>query len=197
MARLPYLSYEDAPPQVREVLDGYPPHVRSRHIFGILGQATEAFEPMIKYGRALVTKSEIAPQLRELTTLRVARLTPGADYIWIEHLPIAAALGITEDQIAAVADGDGFAQSPALSEDERLVIRFTDQIVRDATPDDPTWSAMSERFSPREIVELMLSVGHFMTFARIHATIHVDLEDDAERPAVDPAFFGARDAPSA
>jgi 4-carboxymuconolactone decarboxylase len=189
VARLPYLSYEDAPPPVRAVLDRYPPHIRNRHIFGILSHAHEAFEPMIRYGRALTTQSELSPQLRELAVLRVAHLTPGADYIWVEHGPVARALGLTEEQIAAVA---GAAVS-TLGDDEQLVVRFTDQVVRDAAPDDATWAAMSARFSPREIVELMLSIGHFMTFGRIHATVRVDLEDDAERPALDPAFFGAKD----
>jgi alkylhydroperoxidase family enzyme len=190
VARLPYLTYDDAPAQVREVLDGYPPHIRDRHIFGILSHARDAFAPMIKYGRALATQSEVAPALRELAVLRVAHVTPGAHYIWVEHVPIALALGLSQQQIDALAAND----LEALGEDERLVARFTDELVRDAAPDDATWDAMAARFSPREIVELMLSIGHFMTFSRIHATVRIELEDDAERPPVDTALFGGKGA---
>jgi alkylhydroperoxidase family enzyme len=192
MARLPYLTYDEAPAQVREVLDKYPPQIRSRRIFGILGHATDAFAAMTGYGRALATKSQVAPALRELAVLRVARLTPGADYIWVEHVPIALALGLTQQQIDALAAGD----LDALGADESLVARFTDGVVRDAAPDDATWEAMTARFSPREILELMLSIGHFMTFARIHATIRVELEDDAERPPVDTSLFGGTGGPA-
>jgi alkylhydroperoxidase family enzyme len=189
MARLPYLRYEDAPPAVREVLDGYPPHIRSRNIFGILSHAHEAFGPMIRYGRALVTASEFPPSLREVAVLRVSHLTPGSRYIWIEHIPVAEALGVSTETIAAI-ESDAL---HALGPDEQLVVRFTDEIVRDATASDATWTAMTSRFSPREIMELIFSVGHFMTFARVHATVHVDLEtDNAERPPIDRRFFGDR-----
>jgi alkylhydroperoxidase family enzyme len=192
MARLPYLSYDDAPQAVREVLDAYPPQIRSRHVFGILSHAHEAFGPMIRYGRALVTKSELDPALREIAILRVSHLTPGSRYIWVEHSPVAEALGVPKDQIEALATDD----LGALDDDARLVVRFTDQFVRDATPDDETWRALEVRFSPRELLELMMSVGHFMTFCRIHATVRIELEDDATRPPVDRAFFGRPDPES-
>lgn len=188
MARLPYLPYDDAPDSVREVLDGYPPHIRSRHIFGILSHAHDAFGPMIRYGRALVTQSELPAQLREIAILRVSHLTPGSQYLWVEHTPIARALGVAQDQIDALASDD----LAALGDDGRLVARFTDQVVVNATPDDATWDQMTARFSPRQIIELMLSIGHFMTFSRIHATVRVELEDDEQRPPIDTAFFGAR-----
>jgi 4-carboxymuconolactone decarboxylase len=188
MARLPYLRYDDAPDAVREVLDGYPPHIRDRHIFGILGHAHDAFGPMIRYGRSLVTQSELPAHLREIAVLRVSHLTPGARYLWVEHVPIALALGVGQDQVDALASDD----LAVLGDDERLVARFTDQVVRDATPDDATWEQMTARFSPRQIVELMLAIGHFMTFSRIHATVRVELEDDRERPPVDTTFFGAK-----
>jgi 4-carboxymuconolactone decarboxylase len=188
MARLPYLRYEDAPDAVREVLDGYPPHIRGRHIFGILGHAHDAFGPMIRYGRALVTQSELPGHLREVAVLRVSHRTPGSQYLWVEHAPVARALGVAQSHIDALAADD----LAILGDDEQLVTRFTDQLVLDAKPDDATWEQMTARFSPRQIIELMLCIGHFMTFSRIHATVQVELEDDADRPPVDPAFFGAR-----
>jgi 4-carboxymuconolactone decarboxylase len=188
MARLPYLRYDDAPDAVRQVLDGYPPHIRDRRIFGILGHAHDAFGPMIRYGRSLVTQSELPAHLRELAVLRVSQLTPGAQYLWVEHVPIALALGVAQDHVDALASDD----LAVLDEEERLVTRFTDQLVLDAKPDDATWGQMTALFSPRQIVELMLSIGHFMTFSRIHATVQIELEDDQERPPIDAAFFGAK-----
>ncbi len=193
MARLPYLRYTDAPPAVREVLDRYPEPIRGRNIFGILAHAHNAFGPMMAYGRALTTQSEIDPQLRELAVLRVARLTPGATYIWVEHAPIGLALGLSQDKIDGLASD--LPSAAVFGPDELLVLRFTDQFVRAATPDDETWEAAVERFTPRELLELMMTVGHFMTFARIHATVRIDLEDAGARPPVDPGFFGARVLP--
>jgi 4-carboxymuconolactone decarboxylase len=188
MVRLPYLAYEDAPPAVREVLDRYPSHIRGRRIFGILSHASDAFAPMIAYGRALATSSELPARLREIAVLRVSYLSPGSRYIWVEHLTIAQAVGVS----ASVCEAIETNALDDLDPDDQLVIRFTDEIVRDATASDSTWAAISKRFTPREILELMLSIGHFMTFARIHATIHIELESNQQdAPAIDRAFFGA------
>jgi alkylhydroperoxidase family enzyme len=192
LARLPYLRYDDASETVREVLAAYPPHVRTKNVWGILGYAEDALVPMIQYGRALATRTTIAPPLRELAVLRVSRLTPGSEYIWTEHVPIALALGIDQDQIDAVAADDPDAE--VLGGDGALVIRFTDQFVRVGAVDDETWSAMAARFSPREIVELIMATGHFMMFARLHATVQTDLESGGEGGPVDTAFFGAKPA---
>jgi 4-carboxymuconolactone decarboxylase len=56
------------------------------------------------------------------------------------------------------------------------VVRFTTQLVRDAAPDDDTFAAMTARFSPREIIHLLLLIGQYMMLARIMATSQIDLE---------------------
>jgi 4-carboxymuconolactone decarboxylase len=56
--------------------------------------------------------------------------------------------------------------------------------VRDATPSDATFAAMSERFSAQEIVELLLIIGQYMGLARVMATAQVDLDEP-----IGPAFI--------
>lgn len=187
MARLPYLRYEDAADNVRAALQVYPPAVRSKNVWGILAHAEGALVPMIEYGRALVTRTELPAPLRECAVLRVAWLTPGSDYIWTEHVPIARALGLSDPQIEALADADP--DEATLGADGALVVRFTDQFYRDAAVDEATWSALTTRFSPREIVELVMATGHFMMFARLHAVVRTDLDPTDGRP-IDRALFG-------
>jgi alkylhydroperoxidase family enzyme len=189
MARLPYLRYDDAPDHIRAALEAYPEHVRAKNVWGVLSHAEGVLLPMIEYGRALATRTEIPAALRECAVMRVAWLTPGTDYIWNEHVPIARALGLDDKQIAALSAEQ---PDPAdLGADAALVVRFTDQFYADATADDDVWAAMTARFTPREIVELIMATGHFMMFARLHATVGTDLDDDAGAPPPDPAFFGA------
>ena len=129
-----------------------------------------------------------------LAVIRVAQLTPGADYTWAEHVPIALLLGIEQHQVDALAAGRLGPET--LGDDASLVVAFTDQIVRDAQPDDATWDAMTARFSPREIVELMLAIGHFMMIGRIHATARTDLDTEQDRLPVDAEFYGDRSSDS-
>ncbi len=112
--------------------------------------------------------------LRELAILRVARLTPGAQYEWAQHVPILLAVGGSPAQVAALEADD--VEADVLGEDGRLVVRFTTQVVLDATPDDATFAAMSARFTPAQITQLLLVIGQYMMVGRVMATAQLEVD---------------------
>jgi alkylhydroperoxidase family enzyme len=170
VARLPYVDPENAPESVKDVFErGVPP----LNIFKLLAHADTVFRPWLRFGAAVLTEMELDPVLRELAILRVAAITPGAEYEWVQHESIARAVGATDEQIDGARSGTG------LDGDADLVIRFTDQVVRDAAPDDATFREMSDRFSSRGIIELLLAIGQYMMLARIMATAQIDVEPPA------------------
>src|SRR3954464_5146376 len=126
MARLPYVDPDAASPDVREALERVPP----LNIFRMTAQADSAFVPWLRWAGVLLSKLELDPLLRELAILRVARLTPHAEYEWVQHVPIAEAVGATADQVAALERDD--AQAACFSDSERAVLRFTTEVLRDA-----------------------------------------------------------------
>src|SRR3954471_8334486 len=170
MARLPYVDPATASDSVREALEAVPP----LNVFRMVAHAETAFRPWLRFGAALLAEAELDALLRELAILRVARLTPGADYEWVQHVPIALGCGASEEQIAALATGD--VEAECFSADQRIVMRFTTEVVRDATPAEATWAAASGRFSPRELIELLLTIGQYMTLGRIMATTRIDID---------------------
>jgi alkylhydroperoxidase family enzyme len=170
MARLPYLDPADAEPQVAKALARVP----QLGIFRMAANAQGAFIPWLRFGAACLDGDEFDGALRELAILRVARMTPGAEYEWVQHVPIALAVGATQEQIDAIERDEP--EAPALGEDGRLVVRFTTEVVRDAAPSEATFAAMAERFTPREIVHLLMAIGQYMLVARIMATSQIDLE---------------------
>lgn len=141
------------------------------NIFKLVAHAETAFQPWLRFGAALLRDLELDPRLRELAILRVAALTPGAEYEWVQHEAIALEVGVSPGEVEAARTGRG------LVGDGALVARFTDEVVRDATPGDVTFAAMEERFSSREIVELLLVIGQYMMLARVMATAHIDLDE--------------------
>jgi len=170
VARLPYIDPENAPEQVKDVFErGVPP----LNIFKLLAHAETVFRPWLRFGAAVLTEMELDPVLRELAILRVAAITPGAEYEWVQHESIARAVGATDEQIEGARTGAG------LDGDADLVIRFTDQVVRDAAPDEATFREMTDRFSSRGIIELLLAIGQYMMLARIMATAQIDVEPPA------------------
>ncbi len=174
MARLPYVDREQAPEAVRAALERAP----DLNIFRLMANAETAFVPWLRFGAALLVELELDPLLRELAILRVAALTPGAEYEWVQHEAIARAVGAGDAQVEGARTGEG------LEGDDELVVRFTEQVVRDARPDEAMFARASERFSPRELVELLLVIGQYMMVARVMATAEIDLDPPAGAPAL-------------
>jgi 4-carboxymuconolactone decarboxylase len=155
---------------VRSALERLPPLA----VFRVLANAQGAFVNWLSFGADCLNGELFDPVLRELAILRVARLTPGAGYEWAQHVPILLAVGGTAAQVDALETDDTKAE--VLGEDGRLVVRFTTQVVLDATPDESTFDSMNARFTPAEIVQLLLVIGQYMMLGRVMATAQLEVD---------------------
>ncbi|MGZ8667531.1 MAG: carboxymuconolactone decarboxylase family protein [Solirubrobacterales bacterium] len=147
------------------------------NIFRMLAHADTAFRPWLRWGAALLGQLELDPVLRELAILRVARLTPGAEYEWVQHVPIFEAVGGRSEQVAALERDEDEAE--CFSDEEQAVIAFTTEVVRDARAGDRSFAAVSGFLAPREIVELLMVIGNYMLVARVMATAELEIDPPA------------------
>jgi alkylhydroperoxidase family enzyme len=170
MVRIQPLREADAEPRVRAALERLP----KLAIFATVANAQGSFVNWLRFGGDCLDARWFDPVLRELAILRVARMTPGAEYEWAQHVPILLAVGGTQEQVAALEADE--LDGEALGEEGRLIVRFTTQVVRDATPDEETFAAMSARFEPGQIVQLLLVIGQYMTVARVMATAQIEVD---------------------
>jgi 4-carboxymuconolactone decarboxylase len=170
MARIAPLEISDAEPAVRAALERLPPLA----VFSTVANAQGAFVNWLRFGGDCLDARWFDPVLRELAILRVSRLTPGAEYEWAQHVPILLAVGGSDAQVAALAADE--LEADALGDDGRLVVRFTTQVVRDATPDEETFERMSARFTPAQITHLLLVIGQYMMVARVMATAQLEVD---------------------
>jgi 4-carboxymuconolactone decarboxylase len=181
MARLPYVDPAGATEPVRDALGRVPP----LNIFRMMANAETAFRPWLRWGATLLGDLELDPLLRELSILRVARLTPQADYEWIQHVPIAKAVGASDEQVAALERDDP--EASCFSDGERVVLRFTTEVVRDAQASDTALEELARILSPREIVELLMVIGQYMMVARVMATTRMEIDEPAGPGALSAA----------
>ncbi len=173
MARLPYVDPATASPGVRETLERLPAPLK---IFFMMAHAQTNLRPLLRLGTSILTEQKLSAAVRELAILRVARLSP-AEYEWIQHVPIAQAVGVTEAQVDALRRDD--ITAGCFNATEQLVLRFTTEVVRDVRASDAVFAQMSASFSAQEIVELILAVGFYMTMARLMETTGLDLDAPA------------------
>ncbi len=179
MARLPYVKLETAPERIRETLSGL---AAPLNIFFMMAHAESNLRSLLRLGGTILAKQQLSGKLRELAILRVAKLSP-APYEWAQHVPIGKAAGLSPAQIAALEAGN--ADADCFDDRERLVLRFTDEVVRNVRASDATFAQMTRQFPPREIVELTLAIGYYMMIARLLETTGVDPEPDVGTKIVD------------
>jgi alkylhydroperoxidase family enzyme len=168
MARLPYLTADDAPESVAATLGKVPP----LHVLSLLAHAETAFRPWLQFGGALLNSLELDPALRELAILQVGR--HAARYEWVQHVPIARSVGVSEDEISALDDGvlDDFAP------DRRAVLEYVEAFI-DGNVDDALHAGIAEHLSNRQIMELCLVAGHYLMLARTMSAMEIDPDPPA------------------
>jgi alkylhydroperoxidase family enzyme len=168
MARLPYVQPETAPEDVRKVFERLG---RPLNIFKLMAHAETNFRPLLRLGTSILTEQKLAASLRELAILRTARRC-AADYEWIQHVAIAKAVGVSDEQVDALA-ADRL-DAPVFSEVEQTVLAVTDDLVRDGRVPETRFATLQRLLSTREIVELVLAVGFYVTLARLMVVSDID-----------------------
>jgi 4-carboxymuconolactone decarboxylase len=181
VARLPYVEPASAPPGIREALENLPP----LNIFRTLAHAETAFRPGLQLGGAILGQGDLDPRRRELAILRTAAVT-GAEYEWIQHEAIARGVGAGDEQIAAVKKGD--LEADDFDADDRLVLRCAEELLRNDTIGEATFSSARERLSDREILELMLAVGYYRMLAGVMNSVAIDLDEPLGDAVVESAM---------
>lgn len=168
MARIPYFDMDRAPASYTELLAGRQP----LNLFRMLPYAGKAAEGFLQLGGALLRAGELDPRLREIAILRVGILS-NAGYEVHQHRRVARRVGLGEDKVAALENG---AAIDALNEDERAVLAFTDQLVRDVKAPRDMFRDMHRRLGERALAELVLTVGYYMMVCRFLENFEVDIE---------------------
>jgi alkylhydroperoxidase family enzyme len=172
MARLPYVEPEEASEEVQKLLARLAP----LRIYRMVAHAETAFRGFLRLGNAILARQKLTPRLRELAILRIASLSR-ANYEWVQHVAIARGAGVREEQIEALERGD--VTGSFFDEEEQAVLRLTTELTAQARASDETFQEVAGRFSPREIVELVLAIGYYMMVARLLETTAVDLDPPA------------------
>lgn len=179
MPRIPLVDREAAAPHVRELLDALPVPLG---IFGLMAQAETCVRPLVGLGTAILSQQELDARVRELVILQAAQLTPGR-YEWVQHVPIAEAVGASKEEIAAVEREDWSAA--VFDSRTSTALRFTADTLQHAKVSDALFAEVRSHFSPREIVELVLTLGYYSMLARLTEVVELEIDEPAGTRIVD------------
>jgi alkylhydroperoxidase family enzyme len=118
--------------------------------------------------------------LREMAILRTGQILH-SDYELDQHLPLARTCGITDAQIVALPDWRG---SDLFDARQRALLAYTEALDQHGGDvDDATYEALAKEFSPREIVELTITVVTYYGTGQLTKALRVRPENDGRQSA--------------
>ena len=117
-------------------------------------------------------ESSLSARDREMLILRTSALSK-ADYDWGHHVAAARRAGLTDEEIARIARGP---QAAGWSEFDRTLLTAADELHRDQFITDATWTALARRYTERQMMDAIFTVGQYTMVSMFLNSASVQLE---------------------
>jgi alkylhydroperoxidase family enzyme len=131
-------------------------------VLGLLARHPAIAGPWLGFSSALLDSGVLDGRTRELLILATAHRTDN-DYVWNEHLAMAAAAGVSPAEVDAIAGTIEHDWSDA----EAPLLRAVDELVDRHRVADSTWSALRVHFDDEALLEVLFVVGSYCCLAMV------------------------------
>jgi alkylhydroperoxidase family enzyme len=146
-------------------------HDAPLNIFRTLKRHPELYKAFLGLGGHLLGGGVLPAREREIVILRVG-WRASSEYEFGQHTVIGAAAGLTEEEIARLADsGPG-----EWSADDRALVRLADELCDADAVGDETWAALTGRWSEEQLLELLVLAGYYRLVSGMLNSVGVALE---------------------
>lgn len=174
MARISYVGKEQAPKEVADIFSRMEAHgAPVGNLWKIAAHSPSTLPHLIRMGNAILTKTKLAPKLREMAILRTAEVL-SCEYERRAHTMFGKEVGMTDEQVRAIKE---FENSAAFTEVERAVLRFADEVAQKGRVKQQTFSALAKYLDEGMMVELVETVGFYGMIGRLALAFEVDLSE--------------------
>ena len=160
--RLKAPRIEPLPPEqwndkAKDIMQPFVDSDRDFNIFRTLMNHPDLAKRWLVFASHVLTHSTLLDRERELLILRAGHVL-NAGYEWKKHADISRYLGMSEADIESSKTG---ADTPNLSEADRLLFTAADELLEDAFISDATWAGLSKQFSTEQLMDLVFTVGQY------------------------------------
>lgn len=152
--------------QIRKERGGRFPHLFHMQLYN-----PAIVDGWLRLGTAVRFNSELDDKTRELAICLVARTT-GAEYEWRAHRRLAIEAGIPEAQIDSILEW----RSSKFEAKQGAALALAEELTRKVDVADTTFDAARSHFNPRQLVELVVTIGYYNMVSRFLVGLQIDLE---------------------
>ena len=146
------------------VTGGRPPN-----LFLTLGRHPALFRGWLRFAGRLMPRGKLPRRETELVILRVAHLRD-CRYEHDHHVKLGRRAGLTDSEIARVAAGS---RAEGWAPRAQTILAATDELLADGDITDETWSLLGGMLDTRQLIELVMLVGHYEMLAKTINTIRI------------------------
>jgi alkylhydroperoxidase family enzyme len=111
----------------------------------------------------LLSTSTLPVKQRQIAIMRVAWICK-ATYMWSSHLSTSVRCGLSPDMFTPIKVG---AQDPYFTDFERVVIRATEDLVRDHQISDANWQSLLTEWNNQQLLDFLFTVGAYVTLVGV------------------------------
>jgi alkylhydroperoxidase family enzyme len=147
------------------------PDAPTLNIFRTLDHNHELFKGFLALGTHLLRGDALPPREREIVILRTGWRS-GSEYEFGQHTLIGRQAGVTDAEIARLAD----AGAGEWAEDDRALIAMVDELCTDDMVSDATWRSLASRWSDAQLLELLVLTGYYRLVSGLLNSAAVALE---------------------
>lgn len=158
---LPLRTAADTDGDVSRVLGKLEAKGLDMRILRVLANSPGMFRPFVLFADKLLHESRLGGAEREVVIMHLAARR-GVPYEWAEHVPMAAAAGVTEEQLAVLASGT-LDDLSLFSPTEQVALRTSDAIV-DGRLTEQAWADVTAALGDGAALDLLLSVAWWGSF---------------------------------
>ncbi len=172
MARLPLLGLEPADEITAAVFETFRQEGRDPiALYRVLAHSPPMLRAYAGLARGLRYDATTPRALRELMILRTAQLT-GSDYEWAHHRAMAAANGVPDEQVDALA---AWRSSTLFDGRERAALRCVEEI-HDVALSDEAFAELERELGAPATIELVLLAAFYEAVARLIQALGLEVE---------------------
>jgi alkylhydroperoxidase family enzyme len=145
------------------------------NVFGTLAHHPKLLKRWLVFGSHVLGKNTLPGRDRELLILR-AGWNCRSPYEWGQHVVIARAEGITDDEVVRVSDGPAAA---GWSARDALLLRAADELFADQCIADATYAGLAEHYDAQQLLDIVFTVGQYHLVSSVLNTFGVQRDDGA------------------
>ena len=145
-------------------------------------RSPELMDRLQKVGEYLRFQSSLEQRISELVMLIVSREWT-QHFEWFVHVPLGRKAGISEDTIAALAEGR---RPSRMSEDEELAYDFCVELLRNKGVCETTYRRAVTKLGENGVIDMIGVAGYFTTVSMVMNVAHSPPSDDKSVGALSP-----------